>query len=292
MALSLSEIKVLCNHDMIANALTRQALFSIIHFMKESQNELSAPKLTVHALPAFEDNYLWLLQIGKLAIAVDPGDADVVETALKQLNLQLVAILITHHHHDHIGGVEALFNQHACEIYAPRNSPIPQPTISATKHQAPALSRLGLECQVLELPGHTLDHIAYLIQPTHSNQGHLFLGDVLFSAGCGRVFEGTYAQMWTSLQHIQQLPSQTLIYPAHEYTLKNLQFAKQVESNNQALLAYEQTCQSLRLQGKPTLPTRLETELAINPFLRCSRIGVSHNALDTFIALRKQRNTY
>lgn len=277
---------------MIANALTRQALFSIISFMKEVLNDVNVPMLKVHALPAFEDNYLWLLQIGNKAVAVDPGDANVVMQALHQYHLELDSILITHHHHDHIGGVEALYKQYACHIYAPFNSPIKQPYTAVSSHQPPLLSSLGLQSQVLELPGHTLDHIAYLIQPRNSNQGHLFSGDVIFSAGCGRLFEGTYEQMWASLQQIQQLPSQTLIYPAHEYTLNNLQFAKQVDPSNMALLTYEQYCQTLRIQGKPTLPTLLKTELDINPFLRCSKIAHANKALERFKYLREQRNHF
>lgn len=260
--------------------------------MSQGQNAEIAPSLVVHALPAFEDNYLWLLQMGKQAIAVDPGDAEVIQTALKQFNLQLNAILITHHHNDHIDGVADLYTSYHCNIYAPFNSPLKQPHTVVGAQQAPDLSSFGLQCQVLELPGHTLDHIAYLIRHNDTNQTHLFSGDVLFSAGCGRIFEGTYAQMWASLQTIQRLPQETLIYPAHEYTLKNLQFAKQVEPDNQAIRRYEQQCLNLRERNLPTLPTNVSTELAINPFLRCSKVGDGYQELDKFTYLRKLRNTF
>lgn len=267
--------------------------------MQLPQDQDISKPLQIHALPAFDDNYLWLLQIGHRAIVVDPGDADVVQDALQRWQLKLDAILITHHHHDHIGGVEKLYEHYRCAIYAPSQSPIPQPHTPATRNQPPDLRAWGIDCAVLTLPGHTLDHIAYLISDNRHATKHLFSGDVLFSAGCGRLFEGTYAQMLQSLHQIKQLPESTLIYPAHEYTLKNIAFAKQIESDNQALLAYETHCLALRANGQPTLPTALQQELNINPFLRCAQIAsifstqLGHcTELDAFIHLRQLRNTF
>lgn len=258
-------------------------------------HETSA-SLQITPLPAFSDNYLWLLHSGKKAVIVDPGDAAVVEQALQAHGLQLEAILLTHHHADHTGGAASLQQHWQCPVYAPDSD---QPayhgleTIMAKDGdhiQLPSFP--SMECEVLALPGHTLDHIAYYI-----DQKHLFSGDVIFGAGCGRLFEGSPALMYASLQKVAALPPETLIYPAHEYTAHNIAFALTIEPDNTALQARAETTQALRQAQRPTLPTTLALEKATNPFLRSEELArltsfKGCQPLDIFTELRARRNQY
>jgi len=215
-------------------------------------------------LPAFADNYIWLLHTTTEAVVVDPGDAKPVLNWLQQHpHIQLKAILVTHHHADHVGGVAELQAHTLAEVFAPRRE-CPQLTAHRVE-DGQTLEWLGHNWQVLEVPGHTAGHVAYVCQ---SQPAHLFCGDTLFGAGCGRLFEGTPAQMAHSLQRLMTLPANTWVCPAHEYTLSNLAFANAVEPNGPALNQRLQRDRSLREQGHPTLPSTLQREADTNPFLR------------------------
>lgn len=229
--------------------------------------------LEIKGIPAFSDNYLWCLHDDKNAVIVDPGCAKSVETYLKEHSLNLVAILITHHHPDHIGGVKELKEKYAPVIYGFGKANFDFLDIKLAGKDS--FDLMGINFKVLEVPGHTLDHIAYFAEipiknkaGTLQTQASLFCGDTLFSAGCGRLFEGTAEQMLDSLNTIKALPADTLIYCAHEYTLSNLKFAKELMPSNQDLNKYILECQDKRKNHLPTIPTVLATELAINPFLR------------------------
>lgn len=226
-------------------------------------------------LPAFSDNYIWLLHDGKQALVVDPGDAAPVQAALQTHGLQLQAILVTHHHADHVGGVDALRKATGAPVYGPAFEVLPEPVIRVDA--TTRLSLLGIDWQVLEVPGHTAGHIAWYGEPA-GQAPVLFCGDTLFSGGCGRLFEGTAEQMHASLQQLAQLPPSTRVACAHEYTLSNLKFACTVEPSNLALLQYRAHCEALRQQQCPTLPSTLAQELAINPFLRCNVKEVAQSA--------------
>ncbi len=233
--------------------------------------------LKFYPLPAFQDNYLWLLsragQPG--AVIVDPGDAAPVIEALEQRELRLEGILLTHHHFDHTGGVDALLQRWPVPVYGPDNPAIPQ--VSQTLSEGDRLSVLGAPFEVLAVPGHTLDHIALFYPGTSSppEPPALLCGDTLFAGGCGRLFEGTAEMMWESLRKLEQLPAQTRVYCAHEYTLDNLRFARAAEPGNQALEQRWHRVVSRRQQGLPTLPSTLALERATNPFLRCLEIANS-----------------
>ena len=201
------------------------------------------------------------------AIVVDPGAAEPVLEALQQLGVTLKAILVTHHHGDHIGAVETLRKRRGPVVYGPAREAIPEPFVPVQQGTIVQVPTMGLSLRVIDIPGHTAGHVAYYCTPA-DQAPLLFCGDTLFSGGCGRVFEGTPAQMWTSLQTLAALPPETRVCCAHEYTLSNLKFARAVEPGNADLLHYSSRCEALRAQGLPTLPSRIATEREINPFLR------------------------
>ena len=227
--------------------------------------------LEVSPVRAFSDNYLWLVRTPgdpAGAIVVDPGDARPVQVALEEQGLQLRTILVTHHHPDHVGGVRALAERYSAEVFGPARENLPCDFRPLEGGAIVSLRSLGLEFDVMDVPGHTLGHIAY------HGHGALFCGDTLFSAGCGRLFEGTPAQMLDSLDRIAALPDETLVYCAHEYTLGNLRFAAAVEPGNADVLETLDSVQALRGRDAITLPATLGHERRINPFLRCREPAV------------------
>ncbi len=224
------------------------------------------------ALPAFSDNYLWLLHDKGRAVVVDPGQAQPVLDALQREQLQLDAILITHHHADHVGGVQTLRELTGARVYGPASEPMPEPLTRLRGGET--LSALGLDFEVIDVPGHTAGHVAYFCRAPAELEPLLFCGDTLFSGGCGRLFEGTPAQMLASLDALAALPGNTQVCCAHEYTLSNLKFARAVEPDNADLQRYSARCESLRAAGLPTLPSRMSLELQINPFLRTRQAAV------------------
>jgi len=240
---------------------------------------MSAAKTTISAIAAFNDNYIWAitnLDTDKVAL-VDPGDASVCISYLEKHCLTLCAILITHHHRDHTGGIQALIdfgNQRgiSIDVYGPVNDAIAHITKPVNELDKIFLSDLQCEFSVLALPGHTLDHIAFF------NDNVVFCGDTLFSGGCGRLFEGTPRQMHQSLAKLAQLDDNTLVYCAHEYTQDNLTFALTVEPNNEKLQRYAVTVKELRQQEASTIPTSIGLEKQINPFLRCDKNEVKLSA--------------
>lgn len=236
-------------------------------------------------LPALSDNYIWLLHDGQHAVVVDPGDAQPVQAALQTHHLQLQAILLTHHHADHVGGVAQLRSTTGATVYGPAYEILPEPVVRVD--QDTTLSLLGLRWQVLQVPGHTSGHIAWYCPDTLGHPA-LFSGDTLFSGGCGRLFEGTAQQMYQSLQTLAALPPDTRVFCAHEYTVANLRFAEAVEPDNIVLQHYRAWCETQRQQNQSTLPSTLEQELAINPFLRCHIPAVIEAARNFFPLLDSQ----
>jgi hydroxyacylglutathione hydrolase len=223
-------------------------------------------------LPAFEDNYVWMLVRGGEALVVDPGDAAPVLAALEARGLELAGILVTHHHGDHIGGLEALRSRLRGPVFAPARERIPGPVTPVRDGDRATV--LGLAFDVLDVPGHTAGHVAYYWPGDEDDAPLLFCGDTLFSAGCGRLFEGTPTQMHASLGRLAALPGRTRVCCAHEYTLSNLRFAQAVEPDSAELADYRRQCEVRRERGEPTLPSTIELERRVNPFLRCALPGV------------------
>jgi hydroxyacylglutathione hydrolase len=242
-------------------------------------------------VPAFEDNYIWLMTYRGHAAVVDPGDAQPVLKVLREKNLQLDAILITHHHSDHIGGVHALLEAYPAIVYAPYSDRYPFPHHVVREGDTLRLTQLNVAMQVLETPGHTLDHIAYL------GENALFCGDTLFGCGCGRLFEGDCRQLYHTLQRLAALPPETRVYCAHEYTLHNIRFALSIDPDNQALQLRQTRDAALRADARPTLPSTIAIELETNPFLRCHTAALQKHASKTdpegiFCAIRTLRNSF
>jgi len=268
--------------------------------------------LRVVALPAFTDNYIWVIFGDKnpttdrhQVFVVDPGDAEVVSNALNEKPWDLAGILITHHHHDHTGGVISLKNTYKVPVYGPMNTNIEGIDFAVCEGDSISLGNGKLCLSILEVPGHTLDHIAYFHQDTDSSS--LFCGDTVFSAGCGRMFEGTAEQFTTSFNKIKNLPKATAIYCSHEYTASNLNFARHVDFENADIQDYQDYVKQKRSLNKSTLPSTLELELKINPFLNCDtesmqlRIaelaGLARNTLindpiETFAHMRKLKDNF
>lgn len=250
-------------------------------------------------LPALADNYIWMLHNAGQAVVVDPGDAQPVLDALQREGLQLQAIVVTHHHADHTAGIAALVQRTGAAVFGPAGETITPDTRPLA--EGDVLELLGLRFSVLDVPGHTAGHIAFFA-PVPGEDPLLFCGDTLFSAGCGRIFEGTPAQLLASLDKLAALPDATRVCCTHEYTLSNLRFAREVEPDNATLQDYALHCEQLRAQGRPTLPSSLGLEKRINPFLRSRETTVCSAALrhdaaytaahGSFACLREWKNTY
>jgi len=218
--------------------------------------------VTIAPIRAFKDNYIWCLRRGRSAAVVDPGDARPVLDYLAAEGLHLEAILATHHHNDHVGGNVALLQQYNVPVFGPGRERIPGMTRGLGQDDEIEVPGIGVRLRALDIPGHTAGHIAYF------GEGLLFCGDTLFSCGCGRLFEGTPAQMHDSLTRLASLPGETLVYCGHEYTLSNLRFAAAADPGNPAVAAREVSTRAALERGNPSLPSTLEVERAANPFLR------------------------
>jgi len=256
--------------------------------------------MTLFPLPAFSDNYIWALHDGQRALVVDPGESEGVLAWLAEHRLTLETILITHHHADHTGGVAALRQATGARVIGPASEPMPEPLLRVGATDT--VNALGLGWTVIEVPGHTAGHIAYFC-PDVDGKPLLFCGDTLFSAGCGRLFEGTPAQMLASLTRLAELPGATRVCCTHEYTLSNLRFALAVEPDNAELAQHAALCAQLRAGNLPTLPSSITLEKQINPFLRTHvpavadaagthAPGAASDAVSVLAALREWKNNF
>jgi hydroxyacylglutathione hydrolase len=255
------------------------------------------PHYQVVPVRALKDNYVWVLRNATHAAVVDPGESKPVLDYLDAEGLTLAAILATHHHRDHVGGVPGLLERRAVPFYGPRGEPIQNLSHPVSGGDRVEVPEIGAAFEVLDIPGHTRAHVAYF------GQGALYCGDTLFACGCGRLFEGTPEQMFESLSKLIALPDDTLVYCGHEYTLANIDFAKAVEPGNTALEDRQLAEAAVRAAGRPTLPSTIGREKATNPFLRCSEPAVIASAnkylgsrlgtpLQVFTAIRDWKNQF
>lgn len=250
----------------------------------------------ITAIPAFTDNYIWVLHRHSAAIVVDPGDSAPVLAFLAARQLELTAILCTHRHNDHTGGIANLRGVYNVPVYGRRHPDNPHITHTLNEGDTLSFPLLGVALEICSLPGHLDDHIAFF------NREVLFCGDVLFGAGCGRNKEGTLAQLHGSLQRLSQLPASTLVYCAHEYTAANLRFALNCEPSNRALQERAASVQKMRAANQPSVPSSIALECATNPFLRCRSPEIictlqqrglhDTDELAVFTALREWRNHF
>ncbi|MFD2228646.1 hydroxyacylglutathione hydrolase [Alkalimarinus sediminis] len=266
--------------------------------------------LSIYPIKAFQDNYIWCIQNNQSndCVIVDPGDEKPVIDYITNNHLTLKAILITHHHYDHVDGVAPLLTYaeqlsgSKVDVFGPANNRIK--AINKPLREGDHIALLGTEFMINEVPGHTLDHISYFSpqDPLHSAPW-LFCGDTLFSAGCGRLFEGSPAQMLKSLKTLASYPPVTEVYCTHEYTLANLSFAQAVLPSDATIKDYTNACKIKRKSNQPTLPSTIATERHINPFLLCARddlqSSVAQHAqtavgdeLDTFTHLRAWKDSF
>jgi hydroxyacylglutathione hydrolase len=254
--------------------------------------------INIEPIKAFDDNYIWLMTTNEGSIVIDPGESINLLKTIEQNDIKLVAILITHHHYDHTGGIEELLIKYPnLKVYGPINN---IDSIKSRLMDGEKLNIIGVDFEVIEIPGHTLDHIAYYANINSSPI--LFCGDTLFAGGCGRVFEGTFDQMYESLMKLKKLPKNTRIYCGHEYTINNLKFAKAVEPDNIDLITRYNEVLELRKNNIPTLPSTISIELKTNPFFRAGENNVQKiisnkfktglNEKEIFSALRQWKDNY
>jgi hydroxyacylglutathione hydrolase len=256
--------------------------------------------LDVRPIPAFRDNYIWMIraEAGAREVAVvDPGDAGPVLATLAREGLTLAAVLATHHHADHVGGIAQLIAETRAPVFGPARERLPVDAARLAGGDRAELDALGLEFSVMDVPGHTAGHVAF------TGHGALFCGDTLFSAGCGRLFEGSPEQMLASLDALAGLPEETRVFCGHEYTEANLRFASTVEPRNSAIMDYVKRARQARANGRPTLPSTIGLEKRVNPFLRSRHEDVKSSAearagrklpapVDVFAEIRTWKDTF
>jgi len=258
---------------------------------------LATVSIQISPIPAFQDNYIWMLARDGEAVVVDPGDAAPVHAALRGHGLRLTGIVVTHHHGDHVGGVAELADTYRTRVWGPARESIPRRQVALS--EGDSIELLGARFAVIDIPGHTLGHIALHAAGIDT----LLCGDTLFACGCGRLFEGTPAQMVQSLQKLARLPGATRVYCGHEYTLSNIRFARAVEPDNADLAARQRQCEQQRARGEPTLPSTIALERATNPFLRTDEAavraaaerrapGAGSDPVSTFAAIRAWKNEF
>ena len=253
--------------------------------------------LSVKPIKAYQDNYIWLVSTNEGSIVVDPGESKKILNLIDNNEIDLKGVLITHHHFDHTNGLSDLLNKRGLEVYGPKNN---VHGINNIVKNNDKFTVIGIDFEVIEIPGHTLDHIAFY--SFNDGEPILFCGDTLFSGGCGRVFEGTFDQMFIALKKISKYPKETKIFCGHEYTLSNFKFALAVDENNEDLIKEYDNIKNIVDSGNPSLPTILEKELKINPFLRCdnhhiknkivSKFNTSDDELEVFCALRQWKDNF
>ena len=252
--------------------------------------------LSVEPIKAYIDNYIWLVSTNEGSIVVDPGESKEILNLIDSNKIDLKGVLITHHHYDHTNGLLDLTNKMNLEVYGPKKIE----GINNIVKESDKFSLIGIDFEVIEIPGHTLDHLAFY--SSNNKDPILFCGDTLFAGGCGRVFEGTFEQMFKSLKKISNYPKETKIYCGHEYTLSNLKFALEVDENNKQLKDEYINVKKLISSDIPSLPTNLNKELKVNPFLRCNEINIKNKVtdkfdiiddeLEIFTALRKWKDNF